>query len=390
MKFEELNNTNVFIDGVFDFVHAGHFNALRQAKQFGEKLIVGINSDEECFSSKGCYPIYNQYERGELIGSCKWVDDVIIGTPYTVSESLLDKIGCKFVAHGDDPVTCSDGSDPYREPRASGRLKIFHRTEGVSTTSVVTRVFLALGIGIENILPNKESDDKITTSLETIYSNNGTKPDEFLDFGFSPYQSLITASRLLSFSDGITGFENFNRRDNVVVYIDGSFDIFHIGHLRMFESAKKKFGGRLLIGLYDDNTSKRIYGNTFPILKMMDRALTLLSIRIVDDIIFGAPMKISNVLIETYGITHVMSCKSIENLLSFDHLNSKTDAEYFEKLENFCYEIPKKMGIFHVIPNSDSRFYSNKKILSRLVLNKEKILENICKKWSKEISFYGD
>ncbi|KAH8741063.1 hypothetical protein FG386_001615 [Cryptosporidium ryanae] len=390
MKFEKSDNPSIFIDGVFDLVHAGHFNALRQARQFGEKLIVGINSDEECFSSKGCYPIYNQYERGELIKSCKWVDDVIVGTPYTVKETLLDKIGCNFVAHGDDPVTCSDGSDPYKEPRASGRLKIFHRTEGVSTTFVVTRVFLALGIGIEKMLAYKELGDKIEASLETVCSTNGTKIDKILDFGFSPCQSLITASRVLSFSDGITGIENLNCKSDTVVYIDGSFDIFHIGHLRLFESAKKKFGGRLIIGLYDDNTSKRIYGNTFPILKMMDRALTLLSIRNVDDLIFSAPLKISNVLIETYGITHVISCKSIENFLSFDHIDLKTDTEYFEKLEDFCYEIPRKMGIFHVISDSNSELYSNKEILSRIALNKEKILENINKKWSKEISFYGD
>lgn len=74
----------VFCDGVFDLVHAGHFNALRQAAQLGDELYVGVCSDDEVLKAKGALPLYTVEERAEIVRACKWVTDVIIGTPYDI------------------------------------------------------------------------------------------------------------------------------------------------------------------------------------------------------------------------------------------------------------------------------------------------------------------
>eukprot|EP00916_Digyalum_oweni_P026991 GHVL01044294.1.p1 GENE.GHVL01044294.1~~GHVL01044294.1.p1 ORF type:complete len:261 (-),score=49.52 GHVL01044294.1:603-1385(-) len=140
--FLNRKKIRIYADGIFDLTHSGHFNALRQAKALGDELVVGVVSDSEAKKTKGV-PIYPQSERAELIKSCKWVDEVVVGTPYEVTCELLDSLNCDFAAHGDDFAPTSEGKDCYDEPRKAGRLKIFKRTEGVSTTTLVSRLLLA-------------------------------------------------------------------------------------------------------------------------------------------------------------------------------------------------------------------------------------------------------
>ena len=45
--------TSIYIDGAFDLVHSGHFNAIRQAAALATKLVVGCNTDEDILVAKG-------------------------------------------------------------------------------------------------------------------------------------------------------------------------------------------------------------------------------------------------------------------------------------------------------------------------------------------------
>lgn len=55
----------LYVDGCFDLMHSGHFNAIRQAKALCETLVVGVISDEAIIENKGPY-IMNLQERVEL------------------------------------------------------------------------------------------------------------------------------------------------------------------------------------------------------------------------------------------------------------------------------------------------------------------------------------
>lgn len=68
----------VYLDGCFDVMHYGHANALRQARMLGDELVVGLISDVEIRAAKGP-PVMNYAERKTLVGSVKWVDEVIDG-----------------------------------------------------------------------------------------------------------------------------------------------------------------------------------------------------------------------------------------------------------------------------------------------------------------------
>ncbi|ELT87264.1 hypothetical protein CAPTEDRAFT_182386 [Capitella teleta] len=119
-------------------VHFGHANALRQAKQFGNHLVVGVHSDAEIEKHKGP-PVFNEQERYKMVRAIKWVDEVVENAPYVTTLETLDEYDCDFCVHGDDITTTSDGQDTYHIVKAAKRYQECKRTKGISTTDLVGR-----------------------------------------------------------------------------------------------------------------------------------------------------------------------------------------------------------------------------------------------------------
>lgn len=120
-------------------MHSGHYNAIRQAKNMSDTLVVGVNSDEDLLLNKGP-TILNVEERAEILRHCKFVDEVVVGTQYTPDFKLLEKLNCGFYAHGDDPVFDHEGTDLTAKFKERGMFKMFKRTEGVSTTDLTGKL----------------------------------------------------------------------------------------------------------------------------------------------------------------------------------------------------------------------------------------------------------
>ena len=86
IKGEKMKKYKIgYTTGVFDMFHVGHLNILRRAKDQCEYLIVGVTTDELCFSRKNKMPIINENDRKAIIESIKYVDRVIF-------QSDMDKI----------------------------------------------------------------------------------------------------------------------------------------------------------------------------------------------------------------------------------------------------------------------------------------------------------
>lgn len=82
-------------------------------------------------------------ERAEIVGACKWVDEIAADAiPYNPTIDLIDKLNCPFVAHGDDLALSADGEDSYSIIKKAGRMRTFKRTHGISTTDIVGRLLL--------------------------------------------------------------------------------------------------------------------------------------------------------------------------------------------------------------------------------------------------------
>lgn len=88
-----------FVRDSYDMVHFGHANSLRQAKALGDKVIVGIHTDEEITKHKGP-PVFTEEERVKMVKGIKWVDEVVLGAPYVTTLEVLDQNNCDFCVHG--------------------------------------------------------------------------------------------------------------------------------------------------------------------------------------------------------------------------------------------------------------------------------------------------
>lgn len=87
----------VLCHGVFDIVHPGHLEHLRQARSFGDKLVVAIVADAYVRKGLG-RPIFNQHQRAQFLANLKIVDEVIIvESPLALPalESLKPAVFCK-------------------------------------------------------------------------------------------------------------------------------------------------------------------------------------------------------------------------------------------------------------------------------------------------------
>jgi rfaE bifunctional protein nucleotidyltransferase chain/domain len=102
----------VFTNGCFDIIHIGHIRYLRSARQYGDILIVGLNSDESVRKIKGDKrPIVPQTERAEVLSSVRFVDYVVIFNepdPYSVIAAVRPDV---LVKGGDWSVDNIIGRD---------------------------------------------------------------------------------------------------------------------------------------------------------------------------------------------------------------------------------------------------------------------------------------
>src|SRR6185503_17459130 len=80
----------VFANGCFDVLHAGHVRYLAGARELGDVLIVGINSDQQVAAQKGAgRPVLPARERAEIVAAVESVTYVTIFDEPTVEELLL-------------------------------------------------------------------------------------------------------------------------------------------------------------------------------------------------------------------------------------------------------------------------------------------------------------
>lgn len=131
-------NRNVYVDGIYDLCHLGHKNLFKNALQFGNRLIVGVMSDEDCMKYKRA-PIMTLRERVDAVSACKGVHKVVPGGPcFGLTEEFLKEHKIHVVAHSTEYD--SEDDKYYKVPRQMGITRVLPRTEGMSTTELLTRI----------------------------------------------------------------------------------------------------------------------------------------------------------------------------------------------------------------------------------------------------------
>jgi rfaE bifunctional protein nucleotidyltransferase chain/domain len=86
----------VFTNGVFDLLHRGHVDYLAKARDLGDRLIIGVNTDASVSKLKGPHrPIQDEYSRMLILASFEFVDAVILfgdQTPYELIKMMQPDI----------------------------------------------------------------------------------------------------------------------------------------------------------------------------------------------------------------------------------------------------------------------------------------------------------
>ena len=135
------NKKIVWTNGCFDILHIGHVQYLESARNLGDLLIVGVNSDSSTRQLKGKNrPVIPQAERAAIIAALRCVDFVTIFdeiSPSMLLKSLKPDI---FVKGGDYSPDTINRAEREEIESYGGIVKILPKVDAISTTSIITRL----------------------------------------------------------------------------------------------------------------------------------------------------------------------------------------------------------------------------------------------------------
>ncbi|CAG2105050.1 unnamed protein product [Medioppia subpectinata] len=158
-KEPKPNDRIVYVAGAFDLFHVGHIDFLEKASKEGDYLIVGLHTDVVVNKYRSYnYPIMNLHERVLSVLACKYVNEVVIGAPYSVKSDLMNHFKVDVVIHGHTDIhPDADGSDPYAEPKRLGKFKAIKSGNDLSTFDIVDRI---IANSMQFRLRNKNKEKK--------------------------------------------------------------------------------------------------------------------------------------------------------------------------------------------------------------------------------------
>ena len=149
----------VYVCGSWDLFNSGHIAALVEARDMGDFLLVGVHDDATVNRLRGHgLPILNLYERTLSLLSCKYVDEVIIGAPFVISEELIKTMNISVVAKGSvSDIANSSGHSAvhisydeaqvsqvvareYEVPQRLGILREFRSTSPLTALTIIERI----------------------------------------------------------------------------------------------------------------------------------------------------------------------------------------------------------------------------------------------------------
>ncbi len=129
----------VFTNGCFDILHRGHVEYLAAARQLGDVLIVGLNSDASIRRLKGpARPINPQEDRAAVLDGLRSVDIVTIFEEDTPAELIAIVLPDVLVKGGDYTEATIIGADVVRA--RGGHVVIVPLLEGRSTSALIARI----------------------------------------------------------------------------------------------------------------------------------------------------------------------------------------------------------------------------------------------------------
>ena len=138
-SWKESGKKVVFTNGCFDIVHRGHIEVLARTADLGNRLIIGLNSDQSIQALKGKNrPIENEDSRAILLASLSFVDAVVLFSEETPM-NLISSINPDILAKGGDyEIETIVGHKIVQNN--GGKVVLVPFIDGYSSTNIINKI----------------------------------------------------------------------------------------------------------------------------------------------------------------------------------------------------------------------------------------------------------
>ena len=138
-QWKATGNKVVFTNGCFDIIHRGHIEVLARTADLGDKLIIGLNSDQSIQKIKGeDRPIIDEQSRAILLAALSFVDAIVLfseDTPLKLISALLPDVLAKG---GDYEIETIVGHEIVQQN--GGEVKLVPFLDGFSSTKIIDKI----------------------------------------------------------------------------------------------------------------------------------------------------------------------------------------------------------------------------------------------------------
>ena len=138
-KLKADGKTIVFTNGCFDILHAGHVRYLQAAKELGDCLILGLNSDQSVRNIKGpTRPINHQDDRAEVVSALSAVDYIVIFDGPTAEKLVAEIKPVIYVKGGDYQV--KELPEAIIAAQYGGKTVLIPEVQGRSSSNIIKKM----------------------------------------------------------------------------------------------------------------------------------------------------------------------------------------------------------------------------------------------------------
>jgi rfaE bifunctional protein nucleotidyltransferase chain/domain len=139
VKLKAAGKTLVFTNGCFDILHAGHVRYLQAARELGDCLILGLNSDQSVSRLKGpTRPINQEHDRAEVLSALSAIDYIVTFEDQT-AEGLVTQIQPSIYVKGGD-YNMKDLPEATIVASYGGKTILIPEVPGKSTTNIIKKM----------------------------------------------------------------------------------------------------------------------------------------------------------------------------------------------------------------------------------------------------------
>jgi len=124
----------VFTNGCFDLIHVGHVRYLKQAKELGDILVIGLNADDSVSRIKPGRPVTPENQRAEVLSALSMVDYIVLfreDTPYALIKDIIPDVLVKGADWKKEDIV---GNDIVKDVRTIPFV------EGISTSEIIRKI----------------------------------------------------------------------------------------------------------------------------------------------------------------------------------------------------------------------------------------------------------